>query len=184
MEEKRNNETFLEYAIRILDEDNVSENGLIDTYYMLFQDVDHISYDNAQRQLRGIRKFRDKIKKENNNIVLEKQNSSNIDISINSDGTQTRNALLVLSEEEIKTPELLLKAHGYSSKDFELVSSKNSMWHQNSNTNGLTTLYCSNLMGNIIIESETITTFLNCFHNTTSSKVTNVYIPYFYRNYV
>ena len=43
---------------------------------MLFQDVDHISYDNAQRQLRGIRKFIDKIKKENNNIVLEKQNSS------------------------------------------------------------------------------------------------------------
>ena len=145
MEEKRNNETFLEYAIRILDEDNVSENGLINTYYMLFQDVDHISYDNAQRQLRGIRKFIDKIKKENNNIVLEKQNSSNIDISINSDGTQTRNALLVLSEEEIKTPELLLKAHGYSSKDFELVSSKNSMWHQNSNTNGLTTLYCSKI---------------------------------------
>ena len=55
MEEKRNNETFLEYAIRILDEDNVSENGLIDTYYMLFQDVDHITYDKAKRQLRGIR---------------------------------------------------------------------------------------------------------------------------------
>ena len=34
MEQKRKNETFLEYAVRILDEDHISEFGLIDTYYM------------------------------------------------------------------------------------------------------------------------------------------------------
>ena len=145
MEQKRKNETFLEYAIRILDEDHISEFGLIDTYNMLFEGDGYVSYDNAQRQLRGIRKFIDKLKRENNELILDKQNTTNIDVSINADGTQTRNALLVLSEEEIKTPELLLKAHGYSSKDFELVSSKNSMWHQNSNIKGLTTLYCSKI---------------------------------------
>lgn len=143
--EKRNNESFLEYAIRVLDEDNISEIGLVDTYYMLFKDTTNISYDNAQRQLRGIRKFIDTLKKENDEVVLGQQNSTNIDLTINADGTQTRNALLVLSEEEIKTPELLLKAHGYSIKDFELISSKNSMWHQNSNQKGLMTLYCSKI---------------------------------------
>ena len=49
---------------------------------------------------------------------------------------------------------------------------------------GSTFRYCSNLMGNIIIESENITTFLNCFHNTNSSKVKNVYIPCLYGNHV
>lgn len=143
--EKRNNESFLEYAIRILDEDNISELGLVNTYQMLFKDDSYISYDNAQRQLRGIRKFIDTLKKENDEVILEQKDSTNIDLTINADGTQTRNALLILSEEEIKTPELLLKAHGYSIKDFELVSSKNSMWHQNSNVKGLTTLYCSKI---------------------------------------
>lgn len=142
---KGNKESFLEYAIRILDEDNISEFGLVNTYKMLFNEDNIISYDNAQRQLRGIRKFIEKLKKDNNDFILDKKYATNIDLNINSDGTQTRNALLVLSEEEIKTPELLLKAHGYSIKDFELISSKNSMWHQNSNINGLTTLYCSKI---------------------------------------
>lgn len=48
---------------------------------------------------------------------------------------------------------------------------------------GSTFRYCSNLIGNIIIESENITTFLNCFHNTNSSKVKNVYIPCLYGNH-
>ncbi len=42
--------------------------------------------------------------------------------------------------------------------------------------------YCTNLIGNIIIESENITTFLNCFHNTNASKTKYVYIPYKYTN--
>lgn len=144
LELKQNNESFLEYAIRILDEDNISELGMVDTYKMLFGTDVNISYDNAQRQLRGIKKFIEQIKLNSVDNVDNKQNF-NIDISLNKDGTQTRNALLMLSEEEIKTEILLLKAHGYDPDEWEIVNSKNSMWHQNSNKYGLKTLYCSKI---------------------------------------
>ena len=141
--QNKKNENFLDYAKRIVTDENISEYGMVRVYQMLFDD-DMISYDNAQRQLKGIRKFLLKCEMDNLKEVNEAK-STQIDLSINNDGTQTRNALLELSEEEIKTPELLLKAHGYDIEEFELVNSKNSMWHQRSNTNGLSTLYCSKI---------------------------------------
>lgn len=131
------NKNFIQYASELLSEDNVYELGLVEIYKRLFDE--EVSYDNAQRQLKGVKKFIEQIKKNKPIDDIDKQ----IDVSINKDGTQTRNALLVLSEEEIKTPDLLLKAHGYDPYEWELINSKNSMWHQNSNENGLITLYCS-----------------------------------------
>ena len=141
--QSKNNESFLDYAKRIATDENISEYGMVKVYQMLFDD-DMISYDNAQRQLRGIKKFLLKCEMDNLKEISESK-STQIDLSINNDGTQTRNALLELSDEEIKTPELLLKAHGYDIEEFELVNSKNSMWHQKSNTDGLSTLYCSKI---------------------------------------
>ena len=141
--QNKKNESFLDYAKRIVTDDNISEYGIVKIYQMLFDD-EMISYDNAQRQLRGIKRFLIECERDNYKGINEIK-SNQIDLSINQDGTQTRNALLELSEEEIKTPELLLKAHGYDIEQFELVNSKNSMWHQNSNKSGLTTLYCSKI---------------------------------------
>lgn len=141
--QNKKNESFLDYAKRIVTDENISEYGIQRVYQMLFDD-DMISYDNAQRQLRGIKRFLLECERDSIKEISELQ-STQIDLSINKDGSQTRNALLELSEEEIKTPELLLKAHGYDIKEFELVNSKNSMWHQNSKTDGLKTLYCSKI---------------------------------------
>ena len=41
---------------------------------------------------------------------------------------------------------------------------------------------CTNLIGNIIIKSENISNFSNCFHYTNASKIKKVYIPYKYAN--
>lgn len=141
--QNKKNESFLDYAKRIVTDENISEYGIQRVYQMLFDD-DMISYDNAQRQLRGIKRFLLECERDSIKEIGELQ-STQIDLSINKDGSQTRNALLELSEEEIKTPELLLKAHGYDIKEFELINSKNSMWHQNSKTDGLKTLYCSKI---------------------------------------
>ena len=141
--QNKKNESFLDYAKRIVTDENISEYGLVRVYQMLFDD-ETISYDNAQRQLKGIKKFLLRCEMDNLKEIDEVK-STQIDLSINKDGSQTRNALLELSEEEIKTPELLLKAHGYDIEQFELVNSKNSMWHQNSNKSGLKTLYCSKI---------------------------------------
>lgn len=140
---KQTNETFLQFAKRLLTPDNITEYGLVEIYHMLFGEV--VSYDNAQRQLRGITRFIKQCNIEDINKAEEEIQSHQIDISLNKDGSQTRNALLYLSEEQVKTPKLLLEAHGYDSNVFELVNSKNSMWHQNSKTDGLKTLYCSKI---------------------------------------
>ena len=139
MYNRENNESILNYAKRLLNEDNAYDIGLIEQYKLLFGE--DISYDNAQRQLKGIKKF---LKLIEQNKPIEDIDRK-IDLAINKDGTQTRNALLELSEEEIKTPILLLKAHGYDPTLFELVNSKNSMWHQKSNEDGLHTLYASKI---------------------------------------
>ena len=41
---------------------------------------------------------------------------------------------------------------------------------------------CTNLIGNIIIRSENISNFRNCFYQTNASKIKKVYIPYKYAN--
>lgn len=138
---KKNNESFLQFAERLLTPENITEYGLQKIYYLLFNE--EVSYDNAQRQLRGVTKFVKKCLESNIEISNNEIKSQQIDISLNKDGTQTRNALLYLSEEELKTPSLLLKAHGYDPNLFTLEKSKNSMWHQKSNIDGLSTLYCS-----------------------------------------
>ena len=139
MQNREKNESILSYAQRLLNEENAYDLGIVEQYNLLFNE--EISYDNAQRQLKGIKKFL-RLIQENKTI---EEIDRKIDLTINKDGTQTRNALLELSEEEIKTPSLLLKAHGYDPKLFELISSKNSMWHQKSNTEGLQTLYASKI---------------------------------------
>ena len=54
--QNKKNESFLDYAKRIVTDENISEYGIQRVYQMLFDD-DMISYDNAQRQLRGIKRF-------------------------------------------------------------------------------------------------------------------------------
>ena len=150
---KDKKESFLEFANRIVTDKNIKEYGILHIFKSLFEN-DNVSYDNAQRQLLGIRKFlneyrKDLIDKEmeqlDENLDSVKDVVQQLDISINADGSQTSNALLQLSEEQIKTPKLLLEAHGYDNDMWELVNSKNSMWHQNSNKYGLKTLYCSKI---------------------------------------
>jgi len=143
--ERNEKESILDFATRLLSEDNIYDIGLVEIYRLLFDE--EVSYDNAQRQLRGLKKFLNLYEIDNDNNLdtgtIDEIINKKIDISINKDGSQTRNALLELSEEQIKTPKLLLKAHGYDVNKFELVNSKNSMWHQRSNERGLSTLYCS-----------------------------------------
>ena len=146
---KKNNETFLQFAKKLLTPENITEYGLQEIYRLLFGES--VSYDNAQRQLRGITRFVKECLKDDEDETNEVIKSQQIDISLNKDGTQTRNALLYLSEEQIKTPKLLLEAHGYDYNLFELVNSKNSMWHQKSNVHGLSTLYCSKIENSVFL---------------------------------
>lgn len=46
------------------------------------------------------------------------------------DGTTSSDKLIRLTEEDMKTPEALIKAHGLDPNEWEMISSRNSMWNQ------------------------------------------------------
>lgn len=66
-------------------------------------------------------------------------------IELNKDGSQTSDKLLLMSKEDCKNVEFLLKAHGYDTKVFELVSAKNNIWNAYSKQDGIMTLYSSKI---------------------------------------
>ncbi len=76
----------------------------------------------------------------------DKPQDTFINNTINKDGTQSSNKLIEMSEEQSKDASYLLKIHGFDENFWQIASAKNSQWHQNSNKNGLTTLYSSNIV--------------------------------------
>jgi hypothetical protein len=59
-------------------------------------------------------------------------------------GTTISDKVISILPDEINKPEILLKAHGFNSDEFELISAKNSKWEQGSKQ-GVRTLYSSKI---------------------------------------
>lgn len=51
-------------------------------------------------------------------------------VEIKADGTTSSDKLVRLTQEDMKTPEALIKAHGLDPNEWEMLSSRNSMWNQ------------------------------------------------------
>ena len=88
--------------------------------------------------------FREKEKKKDNKESLE--TNYRTEISINKDGSYLSNKLVVLSEDDLKNPESLLKAHGFDIREWELVSAKNNAWNVYSKQDGIKELYSSKIV--------------------------------------
>ena len=88
--------------------------------------------------------FREKEKNKDNKESLE--TNYRTEISINKDGSYLSNKLVVLSEDDLKNPESLLKAHGFDIKEWELVSAKNNAWNVYSKKDGIKELYSSKIV--------------------------------------
>lgn len=74
---------------------------------------------------------------------LSKKLKSQITVNINKDGTQSSNRLLIMSEEESKDPDYILKAHGFDTKTWKLVSARNTIREAVTKDEGIKTLYAS-----------------------------------------
>ena len=59
------------------------------------------------------------------------------------DGTHKSDKLLKMSAEQSKNVSFLLEAHGYDTKEWELVNAKNNIWNVYSKLDGVQTLYSS-----------------------------------------
>ncbi|OPH47611.1 hypothetical protein BC351_10490 [Paenibacillus ferrarius] len=80
-------------------------------------------------------------------VVVEKATLPNYKetVEINKDGSHTSDKLLTMSAEQCKDVEYLLKAHGYDTKAWELVSARNNIWNVYSKVDGVQTLYSSKI---------------------------------------
>ena len=66
-------------------------------------------------------------------------------VELRSDGNIGSDKLIGMLPDEIKNPDILLKAHGFNPNEFELVSAKNSKWQQGSKV-GAKDLYSSKIV--------------------------------------
>lgn len=79
-----------------------------------------------------------------NEHTTEVQNIiNNSEVSINKDGTYSSKRLLAMNEYESKDPEYLLKAHGFDTDSWEIVSVRNNIRQAISRDDGVVTLYAS-----------------------------------------
>ena len=65
------------------------------------------------------------------------------EVSINKDGSYSSKRLLEMNEKESKDPEYLLKAHGFDSENWEVISVRNNIRQAISRDDGVVTLYAS-----------------------------------------
>lgn len=80
------------------------------------------------------------------NPITDTTNSSFKEtIEINKDGSQSSNKLVRMSIDESKDPSFLLKAHGYDTTEWELVSAKSKIWNAYSKQDGVMQLYASSI---------------------------------------
>lgn len=66
-------------------------------------------------------------------------------LSINADGSQTSSTVLQMKADQVKDVNYVLRAHGFSDTDWELVSARNNFWQQNNSEQGLVDLYQSKI---------------------------------------
>src|SRR5690606_24496000 len=75
----------------------------------------------SRQARRGYERYENKLKKE------EVPKDNRYTVTINNDGTQTSEVLIEMSKEQAKDEKFLLKAHGYDTEIWEIVSARNNI---------------------------------------------------------
>ena len=139
--ERKSSEPFLEYADRLISGRN---NGIYDLdkneiYQLLYGD--NVSSDHARKTLRTLEMTLEEVMKDKANRIIHKDlNDKDLDdkdlkipqketVEIHSDGRQTSEKLIKMSNEQSKDVEFLLRAHGFNPDVWELVSARNNIWN-------------------------------------------------------
>ena len=177
MIERNKNESFLDYAERLLSSRKEYDLDKVEVYEMLYEE--QVSADHARKCLTNLEKTIEENKKTlvgkqveihkdtiENDLTLKYKSST----EINKDGTYSSDKLLSMSETESKDVDYLLNAHGYSVQAWELVSARNNIWNVYSKQDGVQTLYSSKIVVKprttyVWTEEDAIKIFENLKHN-------------------
>lgn len=148
---RKENESFLQFADRLLSNRKEYDLDKVEVYEILYGE--QVSADHARKCLTSLEKTieQDKVCKvdmQSDEKCLEdnltKKYKSTTEI--NKDGTYSSDKLLVMSEEESKNVNYLLKSHGFDNLSWELVSARNNIWNVYSKQDGVKTLYSSKIV--------------------------------------
>jgi hypothetical protein len=152
---RKENESFLDYADRLIINRIEYDLDKTEVYELLYGE--QVSADHARKCLTNLERTIEESKKTKvekqihsdfNDKDLEKElgkNYKNV-VELNKDGSQSSDKLLVMSEEECKDVNYLLKAHGYDINAWELISARNNIWNVYSKVDGVQTLYSSKIV--------------------------------------
>lgn len=80
------------------------------------------------------------------NKIDREINEYKSETSINKDGTYSSDKLIIIKENDLKDKTALLKAHGFDSKEWELLSARNNIWNVYSKQDGIQELYSSKIV--------------------------------------
>jgi len=145
--QKRDNENFLDYAERLITNREFYDLDKVEIYELLYGN--QVSSDHARKALTTLQMTIEEQKKSNVNTEIsnskEMPKSYKETIELNKDGTQTSDKLILMSNEQCKDVEFLLKSHGYCIKTWELVNAKNNIWNVYSKQDGIQVLYSSKI---------------------------------------
>ena len=156
--ERREDEKFLDYAKRLIDNKDLYDLDKSEIYELLYNE--RVSSDHARKALRVLELTIEEsekcnigsIHKELNDKDFEEQFKQKSKIELNKDGSQTSDKLLLMSEEDCKNVDYLLEAHGYDITTWQLVSARNNIWNVYSKKDGVKTLYSSKIVVKPIIQ--------------------------------
>lgn len=87
--------------------------------------------------------FEKKESDDKDSVIEKMQQTFNTETSINKDGTYSSNKLLIMNETDSKDVDFILKAHGFDTACWKLVSARNNIRQVISKQDGIVTLYAS-----------------------------------------
>jgi len=183
MEIQRNsNESFLDYADRLITNREFYDLDKVEIYELLYGNT--VSSDHARKALTVLQMTIEEQKKNGNTYYSDNENKE-LDmpknyketVELNKDGTQTSDKLLKMSQEECKDVNFLLKAHGYCTKTWELISARNNIWNVYSKQDGVQVLYSSKITVKPRIDNITMEEIKEHFEQFNLEYKTPIHIP-------
>ena len=182
---QRNDESFLDYADRLITNRETYDLDKSEVYELLYGK--QASSDHCRKALTVLQMTIEEQKKSEveqihndlNDKDLEKELSKNYKSTteINRDGTQTSDKLIIMSEEESKDVEFLLKSHGFAVKSWELISARNNIWNVYSKQDGVQTLYSSKITVKPRLDNISLEEIKEHFIELTNNYQSPVHIP-------
>ena len=124
--------------------------------------------------------FKNKLQFSESNSIEDMQNKFGTETTINKDGTYSSNKLLVMNETESKNPDYLLKAHGFDTSCWKIISARNNIRQVISKQDGIVTLYASFITVKPIAEKDLPLSKIEEFFNNLDRKYS---IPTIKKNY-